>query len=182
MAAADKDKKPATPEGEAAPAGKKKPPLKVIIIVAGLMAAEAGGVYLFVGMTGPKTQIASAEVQGADQKADHEFIELQLVDEKFQNLQTGNVWVWDIAIYLKVKAKYEGYVSEVLEKRQAELKEGVAQIVRRAQHSHLRETDLTTLNRQLTAYLNTVIEPDTATGASRIERVLIPKCKGLQLD
>jgi len=180
MADAEKDKKPAA-TAEAESAGKKKPPIKVLAIVAGLMIAEGAGVYLFVGLTGPKAQTASAEVKGADAKDEHEFVEIELVDEKFQNLQTGDVWVWDIAIALKVKKKYETYVQGELEKRSAEIKEGISQIVRRAQHSQLREPDLTTINRQVTAYLNTIIEPDPATTSSRIERVLIPKCKGLQL-
>ena len=40
----------------------------------------------------------------------------------------------------------------------------------------------TSLNRQIAAYLNTIVKPDKADGHSRIERVLIPKCKGLQID
>ena len=44
------------------------------------------------------------------------------------------------------------------------------------------QPELTTLNRQITAYLSTIIKPDEADGHSRIERVLIPKCKGLQID
>lgn len=178
MANAEKDKKPA-PEPES---GKKRPPLKVVAVVAGLMLAEAAGVYLFVGMTGPRAQTASAEIEGAEHVNANESVELELVEDKFQNLQTGNVWVWDIAIALKVKQKHQAAVEELLAKRSAEIREGIGQIIRRAQHSHLREPELTTINRQITAYMNQVIEPDPASGDSRIERVLIPKCKGVQID
>lgn len=185
MADADKHKKK---EDKPAPAAagsaepKKKPPVKVIAVVAALMALEAGGVYFFVGMTASKAQTAEAEIKGAEAAAAQETVEIDLVDDKFQNMQTGRVWVWDLRIVLKVKQKFEAYVSEQLGKRDAEIKEGIGQIIRRAQHSQLREPELTTLNRQITAYLSTIIKPDEADGHSRIERVLIPKCKGLQID
>jgi flagellar basal body-associated protein FliL len=182
MAEAEKDKKPGAPEAaaEAAPA-KKGPPIKVIGMVAVLMLAEAAGVYVFVGMTAGRTQTASAEIKGGDQKAAQETTEMEIADDKFQNLQDGHVWLWDISIVLKVKKKYEPYINEQLEKRAAEIKEGIDQIIRRAQPGYLREPDLTTINRQLTAYLNKAIEPDPADGSSRIERVMIPKCRGIEM-
>lgn len=182
---ADADKKKADKPAGAAAAeatAKKKPPIKVIAIVAGLMAVEAAGVYFFVGMTGGQAKTAEAQVDGAEHAAAQETVEIPLVDEKFQNMQTGNVWVWDMAIVLKVKSKHEAAISEDLEKRKAEVSEGISQIIRRAQHSQLREPDLTTINRQVAAYLETIIKPDAATGHSRIDRILIPKCKGLQID
>lgn len=182
MSEAPKKEKPAAaPEAEAATA-KKKPPIKVIGLVGGLMIAEAVGVYLFVGMTGRAPQAAEAQIKGADQASEHESVEIELADDKFQNLQTGHVWIWDISIYLKVQKKHEKYITEELAKREAEIKEGVGQIIRRAQHSSLREPELTTLNRQLMAYLEKTFKPDDADGSSRVERVLIPKCKGIQVD
>jgi flagellar basal body-associated protein FliL len=68
-------------------------------------------------------------------------------------------------------------VNKVLETRAAEMKEGISMIFRRAQHTHLREPGLETLNRQLTSFLDSVFGKD-AEQKSRIERVVIPKCKG----
>ncbi len=185
MADAEKKKDEKAPPA-AAPAAeapaKKKPPVKVIGIVAGLMVAEAAGVYLFVGMTNGHAKSAEAKVEGAEEKAAQEAEEIDLVDDKFQNMQTGHVWVWDVSIALKAKHKNVEFINGQLSKRSAEISEGIAQIIRRAQHSQLLEPELTTINRQVTAYLDTIIKPDETTGASRIERVLIPKCKGLQID
>lgn len=170
---------PAPAEGAAE--SKKRPPIKVLAIVGGLMVAEAAAVYMFVGMTGSGTKSASAEIHGAAEAELQQPVEIALVDDKFQNMQTGRVWMWDVQIVLKVKKKNEEFISGELGKREAEIKEGVAQVMRRAQHSHLREPELTTLNRQLTAYLDTVFGPD-ADGETRIERVMIPKCKGFQVE
>ncbi|MEX2219885.1 MAG: hypothetical protein WD749_14125 [Phycisphaerales bacterium] len=162
-------------------AGRARPPLKMIGAVAALMLAEAAGVYFLVGMSGARAQTASAEIKGAEQAVLSQAVEIELMDDKFQNMQTGRVWIWDTQIVLKVKKKHEGFIEEALAQRSAEIKEGIAQIMRRAQHSHLREPELTTLNRQLTAYLDKVLGPD-ADGNSRLERVLIPKCKGFQME
>ena len=183
MADADKkkeEKAPPTAQGEGT--AKKKPPVKLIGVVAALMVAEAAGVYLFVGMTGGHAKSAEAKVEGAAEVAAQEAEEIELVDDKFQNMQTGHVWVWDVAIALKAKHKNVEAISKQLERRSAEINEGIAQIIRRAQHSQLLEPELTTINRQIAAYLDTIIKPDDSTGASRVERVLIPKCKGLQID
>jgi flagellar basal body-associated protein FliL len=169
------------PAPEGAAESKKRPPVKVLAIVGGLMVAEAAAVYLFVGMTGSRAQSASAEIKGAEEGALQQPVEISLVDDKFQNMQTGRVWMWDVQVVLKVKKKHQEFIAAELEQREAEIKEGVAQVMRRAQHSHLREPELTTLNRQLKAYLDTVFGPD-ADGESRIERVMIPKCKGFQVE
>jgi flagellar basal body-associated protein FliL len=183
MAESDKKKDEKAPVAPAAEGSAKKgPPIKLIGIVAGLMLAEAAGVYIFVGMTGGHAQTAEAKVEGAEEKAAQETTEIELVDDKFQNMQTGHVWVWDVAIALKAKQRNAKYINEQLEKRSAEISEGISQIIRRAQHSQLIEPELTTLNRQIAAYLDTIIKPDDSSGTSRIDRVLIPKCKGLQID
>ncbi len=181
---ADSEKKPKEEKAPAAAEApsKKRPPIKLLGIVAGLMLAEGAGVYVFVGMTGGHAKSAEAKVEGAEEKAAQETVEIELVDDKFQNMQTGHVWVWDVAIALKAKHRNEKAINEVLEKRSAEISEAISQIIRRAQHSQLIEPELTTLNRQVAAYLDTIIKPDDSTGASRIDRVIIPKCKGLQID
>jgi hypothetical protein len=102
-------------------------------------------------------------------------VEVPLLEEKFRNMQTGRVWIWDTAIVLKVKARNQEFVEKELEKRSAELHEGVAMIFRRAPHSQLKEPELATVNRQVTAYVNQIIGKDSE-GRDRIERVVIPRC------
>jgi flagellar basal body-associated protein FliL len=156
-------------------------PLKMLIVVAGLMIGEAAGVYVLVGMSGSRAEPAAAEIHGAEQADLAQSVEIELIDEKFQNMQTGRVWIWDTQIVLKARKKNQEFIETELENRNAEIMEGVAQIMRRAQHSHLREAELTTINRQLTAYLDKCLGPD-ADGHTRIERVLIPKCRGYQVE
>lgn len=175
------EKKPAEGASESAPA-KKGPPTKVIAIVAVLMIVEAAGVFGIAKMTAPKAVEANVhKIEGADQ-TDHEATaEVPLFKDKLQNLQTGRVWIWDTELVLKVKAKNEEFVKKTLEKRAAEVQEGIATIFKRAQHSQLKEPGLETLNRQLISYMNTVLGKD-GEGESRIDRILIPVCRGFPAD
>jgi len=170
----------AASDSTAATAAKKKSPMKAIGLIAVLMIAEAGAVYFFVGKTAPQAAAAHGIV-GKDEPNLEASIEIPLVEEKFQNMQTGRVWVWDTEIVLKVKAKNEKFVEKQLEERAAEIKEGVSMIFRRAQHSSLKEPGLETVNRQLRSLMNELIGKD-ADGKERIERIVIPKCKGFPAD
>ena len=107
--------------------------------------------------------------------------ELLIVDDRFPNHQSGRVWLWQTEIQMQVRQKNLAYAQRVLEERSAEIKTGVAQIVRTSHHKHLTEPNLDTLNRQIEEYLRDVFEYD-ASGESRVERVLIPKCTGVPAD
>lgn len=178
------DKAPAeAPKADAAEGAtpKKKSPLKLIVVVGGLMAAEGIGAVLLLGAMGPKPQTAEATIHEDEHAESVTSLEMPVADERFQNMQTGRVWTWDIGVVLKVKPKNEEVIKGILEKRSAEIKEGLSQIVRKAQHNQLKEPELTTLSRQITAFLDKMFGQD-AEGNSRIERVIIPKCKGIQLE
>lgn len=179
------EKKPQA-QSAAAPAAesaaKKGLPIKGAIAVAGIMAVEAAVFVAVLGMGGP--QKGQAAEQKVDLKLDEgeQTQELLIVDDKFQNLQTGRVWIWDTAVYVQVKNKNAEAVKKTLERRSAEVKEGVSQIISRAQHAQLKEPERQTLNRQITAYLESVFEPVGEKGQPPIERVLIPKCRGFPAD
>ncbi len=177
---ADDDKKPEGGEGESP---KKKPPIMMLAVVGALMLAEAGAVYAVVSMTGGGAAQASA-AQVADEATDeNQLVEVELIDEQFQNLQSGRVWEWQVQIFLKVRKKnLDGPrgVEATLERRNAEIKEGIALIFRRAQHRQLQEPGLQTIHRQVTAYVNDVFGED-AEGMDKVERVLVPVCKGFEI-
>lgn len=179
------DAKPAAP-AETAPAegaapAKKKSPIATIGLVAGIMVAEAAVLYVLLGKTSAQPATAEAHVAGHDEAEKKETVEIELLDEKFQNMQTGKTWMWDVQIVLKVKQKNEELITPELEKRASEIKEGLAQVFRRAQHSHLVEPELITVNRQVHAFMDRLLGLDPE-GHSRIERVLIPRCRGIQIE
>ena len=169
-------------EGGADTSAKKKPPIVLLAVVAILMLAEAGVVYVVASMTSGGSNASATELEGEVAEGD-ELVEVELLADQFQNTQSGRVWEWQTEIYVKVRQKnLEGPrgVTLTLERRNAEIKEGVALIFRRAQHKHLQEPGLQTISRQVSAYINEVFGND-ADGLPRIERVVIPVCKGFEV-
>src|SRR5690349_12729069 len=101
---ADKDKKDKAPEkgaekaSEGAPA-KKGLPVKTLGIVAALMLLEGVGLFFVLGsLGGPKASNAATDAKHLAHDTSEETMELPLLDkedEKFQNLSSGQVWVWN---------------------------------------------------------------------------------------
>lgn len=167
-------------EGGASVAAKKKG-LPMPLLVGGLMLVEGVVVFGAVKMLSAPAKSEAAQLHGDAHAAEEALVELSLVEDRFQNMQTGRVWLWDVQIFLKVKAKHEEHVQFVLQARAAEIKEGISLLFRRASHTQLKEPGLETMNRQITAYVNEVIGADDE-GHPFVERVMIPRCKGLQID
>lgn len=176
-----KQAKQPEPEAPAAAPVKKGLPIKAVAIVAAIMVGEGAAVFMVAKSTSPAPAAAETRLEIKDQEDHEATLEIALVSEKFQNMQTGRVWIWDADIVLKVKAKNKAFVEKTLESKKSELIEGVSMIFRRAQHTQLKEPGLETINRQLTAYLTGLMGKD-AEGHERIERVVIPKCRGFPAD
>lgn len=152
-----------------------------LLIVAALMIAEGVAVYVGVGILGSGPSTAEAEIHGIEERDREQTVEVMLLEDRFQNMQSGRVWGWSAEIYLKVRQKNKAKVDEVMARDAAEIREGIALIFRRAQDRHLREPGLETLGRQLSAYVNQVFATD-ADGKPIVDRVIIAKLKGTPED
>lgn len=162
--------------------GKKKPPFLAAIVVAVLMIVEGAGIFIVLKLTSGGPQAADAAVLEGQAEAEAESMqEILLVEDKFQNMQSGRVWLWDTQIYLKVRQKNASTVEGVLERRQAEVKEGIAMIFRKAQDRHLREPGLETIGRQLKSYVDEVFGTDPD-GFARVDRIIVPTMQGFPAD
>ncbi|GAB4382812.1 MAG: hypothetical protein Kow0022_01170 [Phycisphaerales bacterium] len=152
--------------------------VKTMGIIAAIMLAEGAGVYFLVSMTSG-TDSAAAQIAGEEEADREKTQELLLVEDRFQNFDSGTVWLWDTAIYLQVRNKNVDKVQEIMKRREAEIKEGISLIFRRAEDRHLRsDPGLETITRQITAYVNDVFGTDKDE-LPLVERVIIPKCTGI---
>lgn len=166
-------------EGGAPP--RKKPPILVLGGIVGLMVVEGAALFFILGSSGKQPATAEAGLHEPENAHAEALQEIPLIADEFQNMQTGRVWIWKLEVFLKVKGKNVEHVQHELETRAAEVKAGVQEIMRRAQHNQLKEPGLETLTRQLTAFVNRVFGAD-ADGANRVEGIIIAKCLGIQAD
>jgi len=155
--------------------------MKMIIIVAVMMILEGAGVFLLVSSMGGPNAADATELEGLEGTGEEAPVELELVGDRFQNMQTGRVWEWRVQIFLRVRQKNVAEIIALQERDAATIKEGVALILRRADHRHLLEPGLDTITNQLTTYLNEIFGLD-ADGLPLIDRVIIPECKGFPAD
>jgi flagellar basal body-associated protein FliL len=160
--------------------GQSRKSRKTPALVAGLMLLEGAAVFGVVKFfAGPST--AEAQLVGEELAGEEAPVEILLVNDTFQNMQTGRVWEWRVEIQLRLRQKNRAEVTRIQERDAATIREGIALIFRRAHDRHLREPGLETIQRQLTTYLNEVFGTDPD-GVPRIERVIIPECKGFPAD
>jgi flagellar basal body-associated protein FliL len=159
----------------------KKGGLKTLIIVGALMLVEAGGLFVLLGSMGGPKAVEASELEGLEGTGEEAPVEIMLVEDRFQNMQTGRVWEWRTQIYLRIRQKNLDEINRIMERDAASIKEGVGMIFSRAQDRHLREPGRETLTRQLTTYLNEVFGLDVD-GLPRIDRVIIPELKGFPAD
>ena len=73
---------------EKSPKGGKKLP----IIIAALMLVEGAAVFALVKFLGSGPSKAEAQLVGGEAAGEEAPLEVLLVSEKFQNMQTGRVW------------------------------------------------------------------------------------------
>ena len=122
---ADEDKAPETTE-EGAEGSKSKGGLKTIIIVAALMIIEGAGVFFLVSSMGGPAGVEATELQSLEGTGEEAPVEIELVTDRFQNMQTGRVWEWRVSIFLKVRQKNVAQIAAIQERDAASIKEGVA--------------------------------------------------------
>ncbi|MEM6458727.1 MAG: hypothetical protein AAF710_04980 [Planctomycetota bacterium] len=175
---------PDTPIAADAPADKDKKkglPLVPIIAVAAVLLVEAVVIVaLFMFAGGPSEVVAEPGV--ADELAMGEVpAEVLVLAGKFQNTKSGRSFMYDTEIYIKVKTRHLDFMTEKKDAMQASITKDITTIFRRAEPSHLREQELATLTRQVSAALESRFGNDEADEPYVLE-VLITKCMEFASD
>jgi len=169
------------PKAESPDSGKKKLPIKTLIVLAVVVVVEAAAISAAFLIAGKP---ADVKAQGAlpDAEADaNRLVEVQVLEHKFQNTKTGRTYVYDTQLYVVVKQKHQEQVARYIEQMQAQIVSDVATIYRRAEPAHLLEPTLGTLKRMIKASLDEKIGRDDD-GNPIIEQVLITKFSQFRAD
>jgi flagellar basal body-associated protein FliL len=181
MSAKKEEPKAAPADAKAEPA-KKKPPIKLIGMIAGIMVAEAIAVFVIFKAIAPKTPHAEAKDAHVESSDADMVKELKVLEDKFQNMKEGRAWIWDLSVAIQTRKKHGEKVEAVLKSREGEIKQEIGRMVANADHNQLASPDRETLSRQVTAFLVKLIGNDEKTNDPLVEKVLIPRCRGFPAE
>jgi flagellar basal body-associated protein FliL len=161
---------------------KKKLPIKTFLILVAVLLIEAAAISLsFMFSGGPASVRANTAAETLAAQA-QKLVEVQVANDRFQNVKTGRTYLYETEIYIVVKKKYQTKVEEKVKDMAQEINTEISYIFRRAEPAHLIEPTLSTLTRQIHAKLDELLGPAEDDGKSMIEKVLISKCTQYRAD
>lgn len=116
---------------------------------------------------------------GGAKLAGRNTVEIAVVDLKAPNKQSGRTFLYDVSIYIAVKAEHEERVKQISEARGATIRDRMRTIIAQGDPEKLgggAEPGLETLRRQVKYQLDEIF------GDGMIEEVLIPRCIPFRAD
>ena len=160
---------------------KKGLPLLPIIAVAAVLLIEAAVIVALFMFSGGPSEV-KAEPGVADEVAQgEEPAEVLVLSGKFQNNKSGRSFMYDTEVYVVVKQRNLEEMETKKEQMQASITKDITTIFRRAEPSHLREQELATLTRQVSAALESRFGNDP-NDEPYVQEVLITKCMEFASD
>ncbi len=154
---------------------------KTLLLVAGLLLAEAGGIFAVMKFMGGPSPVQGVEVDLRAEAEQNRLIEMPVIQEKLPNQSTGRIWLYDTEVFISIKARHQASVEKILTERSAEIRAGIRAIWAKANHEDFKEPQLQKLTSQTAEYLNRLVPADEE-GQPRIEKVLISRCNGFRAD
>jgi flagellar basal body-associated protein FliL len=153
-----------------------------------VMLVEA--LVLFAGFkmfSGPPHSAQASDVSGDEEGSGHgegahggpvktdkkKVVELQVLEFKAPNKQSGRLFLYDVSVYITLKTEFKERVEAALKDREATIRDRARTIISQCDPEKLgggSEPGLETLRRQMKHQLDELI------GEGMIEEVLIPRC------
>jgi len=188
------DKKPAAekPAGEKAAGGGGIVGMlaKTPVLLGGAMLVEA--VVLIVGFKvvagGPKTANGadltdysknSSTTGAANAPGPNQLVEIDVVDMKAINKQSGRTFLYDISVYITAKPENQGHLKDLITANSALIEDRIRTIIAESDPDKLGgglEPGLETLRRQIKYQLDQIL------GEGMVDEVLIPRCIPYRTD
>ncbi|MEM8739353.1 MAG: hypothetical protein AAGG38_12900 [Planctomycetota bacterium] len=171
-----------TPDAAGSPDEKKKGlPLMPIIAVAAVLLVEAVIIVALFMLSGGPTEVKAEPGVESELALGEAPAEILVIAGKFQNTKSGRSFMYDTEIYVVVKQKHFDTVTEKKDAMQASITKDITTIFRRAEPSHLREQELSTLTRQVASALESRFGNDE-NEEPFVDEVLITRCMEFASD
>ncbi len=169
-----------TPEPET---GKKKLPLKTILLVVAILLVEAvaiiGGMMM---LSGPQLVEANPDAAVIEIPDDQKIVELQVIDSRLPNNKSGVTYLYDTQVWVQVKNCYSEQVADQLDRFRNEIKAEITAIWRTSDPRHFQEPKLESLTRKINALLDARLGTDAKTGETILAKSVIVMQPGFRID
>jgi len=169
-----------TPEPQA---GKKKSPLKTIILVVSILLVEAvaiiGGMMM---LSGPQLVEANPDAAVIEIPDDEKIVELRVIDSRLPNNKSGVTYLYDTQVWVQVKNRYSEQVADQLDRFHNEIKAEITAIWRTSDPRHFQEPKLENLTRKVNALLDARFGADPQTGETILAKSVIVMQPGFRID
>lgn len=167
---------------EQAAVGKKRLPIKTILILLVVLGLEAATVMVVFMITGKPSPVQADKGEADDRGRQEEPVEALLVEGKFPNVRRGNTMLYDTRIFVMVKRKHEQKVLEKIESMKARITTDIKTIISQAEPSNFAEPSHATLTRQIKAALDERLGCDPSDNKPLVTEVLVNEMTGFDAN
>lgn len=162
---------------------KRKSPLRLVIVVGGILVLEAVVIIGAMMLLGGPADVQATEVPATLAAPDDErIVEIMVLDAKLPNNKSGMTYLYDTEIYVQVKKRYADQVTDELDQFRNEIKSEIAAIWRTAEPRHFQEPRLETLTRRVQTLLSDRFGVDHQRDEPIISKCVIVMGMGFRID
>ena len=167
-----------TPQGDELQRPRRKS-LLLVSILGGVMLAEGVGLFFVMRMfgSGPQETLAELTQEGLAEPQEPAAAEVKIAQFKALNEKSGHTFVVDIELSARVPAGRQAEVESLVNLRKDTVLDRFNQLVRSADPKHLKEEDLATLRRLMTAELSGILGDEDL-----VDEVLITRFNKFRAD
>ena len=172
------------PEAEAeVESERKKLPLRLIMLIGGVLVVEAGVIIGAMMLFGGPPQVEATEMTVTlDAPEDEKIVEVLVLDGRLPNNKSGITYLYGTEIYVQVKKRFAEQVTEELEQFRNEIKADITAIWRTSDPQHFQEPKLESLTRKVQALLADRFGVDQQSSEPIISKCVIVMGMGFRID
>ncbi len=162
---------------------KKRSPLRLILVVVGILMLEAVVIIGAMMVVGGPPDVEAAEVPAVlDAPEEEQIVEILVLDAKLPNNKSGVTYLYDTEIYVQVKKRYATDVADELQQFRNEIKSEITAIWRTAEMRHFQEPRLESVTRRIKAMLSARFGVDLQRDEPIISKCVIVMGMGFRID
>ena len=170
-------------EGQESPRNRQRSPVRMIIIVGGILALEAVVIIGAMTLLGGPPEVDAADVPAVLETPEEErIVEILVLDAKLPNNKSGMTYLYDTEIYVQVKQRYADKVAEELSQFRNEIKSEITAVWRTAEPRHFQEPRLQSLTRRIQTMLGDRFGVDRERDEPIISKCVIVMGMGFRID